>query len=68
MKINKILFKFTVSTILIYLVLARDSLFSNFKPLMILLKHSIDFYLVTIIFFIFFLSFLNFLKKYLFVK
>ena len=63
-----ILFKFTVSTILIYLVLARDSIFSNFKPLMILLKHSIDFYLVTIIFFIFFLSFINFLKKYLFVK
>ena len=63
-----ILFKFTVSTILVYLVLAKDSLFSNFKPLMILLKHSIDFYLVTIIFFIFFLSFFNFLKKDLIVK
>ena len=63
-----ILFKFFVSTILIYLALARDSLFSNFKPLMILLKHSIDFYLVTIVFFIFFLSFFNFLKKNLILK
>jgi len=61
-------FKFFITTILIYLVLAQNSLFFNFKPLLILLKHTIDFYLITIVFSTFLVSFYNFLKKGLVLK
>ena len=58
-----LLFKFIMTTILIYLVLAQNTLFFNFKPLLILFKHTIDFYLITIIFFTFSICFFNFIKK-----
>lgn len=63
-----ILFKFIITTILIYIVLAQPYLFYNFNFILILLKHTIDFYLILIIFSVFILCIYNFLKKDLILK
>ena len=58
-----ILFKFLLTTLIIFLVVGQNDLLLDFKPLLILLKHTIDFYLMTIIFLVLSISFYNFLKK-----
>ena len=58
-----ILFKFLLTTLIIFLVVGQNDLLLDFKPLLILLKHTIDFYLMMIVFSVFSISFYNFLKK-----
>ena len=58
-----ILFKFLLTTLIIFLVVGQNDFLLDFKPLLILLKHTIDFYLMTIIFLVLSISFYNFLKK-----
>lgn len=63
-----ILFKFLITTVIIYLVVGQNILFLNFKPILILIKHTIDFYLIAIIFSVLVINFFNFFKKDLILK
>ena len=58
-----ILFKFLLTTLIIFLVVGQNDFLLDFKPLLILLKHTIDFYLMMIIFLVLSISCYNFLKK-----
>ena len=58
-----ILFKFFATTIIIYLVVGQNNFLLDFKPLLILLKHTIDFYLMAVILSISTISLYNFFKK-----
>ena len=63
-----ILFKFFATTIIIYLVVGQNNFLLDFKPLLILLKHTIDFYLMAVILSISTISLYNFLKKDLILR
>ena len=59
----RIVQKFLLTTLIIFLVVGQNDFLLDFKPLLILLKHTIDFYLMTIIFLVLSISCYNFLKK-----
>ncbi|MDB9936754.1 hypothetical protein OAD13_01770 [Candidatus Pelagibacter sp.] len=52
--------KFLISTLLIFI--ERNNFFSSFKPIMIITKHCVDFYLIVIVFFIFFRAIISLCK------
>ena len=57
--------KFLISTILIFI--ERNNIFSNFKPIIVITKHCVDFYLIAIILLIFLFA-IRSLYKELFIN
>ena len=56
-------FKFIFSSVLIYS--SRNNIFQNFEPIIIVLKHTVDFYIISIVLLIFVIYLKNFYKNIL---
>lgn len=54
-------FKFLLSTPIIFL--SKNNIFPNFDPIFIIIKHSLDFFLMTIVIHVFLFSLFSFYKK-----